>query len=167
MSDAGQGGARRRGWVKPALIISLAVNLLFVGLIAGALWKRHHEQWRPRNVVLELAIKQMMSELSQDKWDAGEKALGDLRDQGPENWDQIRGLRKEAVQAMTADPYDEQRFADTLARLREAHGEKRRVRHQVVIDFLRDMTVEERRRFVDVYQANRRGPWDRDKYKDK
>lgn len=164
MSDAGQGGAPKRSWAKPALVISLALNLLLIGLIAGSFWKRHHNQWRPHNIVLEKAIQQLMGELPEEKRAAGQRALQNLRSQGPKTWDDIRNLRKEASDAMMADQYDEQRFADALARLRDAHNEKRRVRHQVVIDFIRGMTPEERRRFIEIYKENRRGPWDRDKY---
>lgn len=166
MSDAGQGDARRRGWARPALVVSLAVNLLFVGLIAGAMWKRHNEQWRPRSVVLEMTIRQMISELPQEKRAAGEKVLQEFSARFPETYSAIRDLRKKAGDALTADPYDEQSFSDMLTRLREAHDEKRRVRHQAVVDFIRNMTPEERRRFVELYKENRRGPWDRDRFKD-
>lgn len=154
-------GAPQRGWMRPALIVSLAFNLLFVGLVAGAFWKRHHDKWRPRHLVLELSVKEMMKELPAEKRAAGERVLEDISGMFPESWREIRTLRKEALDALTADPYVEERLAEAMAKLREVHDSGRKARHDAVLAFIRGMTPQERQRFIEVYKGNKRGPWNR------
>lgn len=159
MSDAVESGVPRRGWFKPVLVLSFAVNLLFLGLIAGGLWKRHNDQWRPRHIVLEMSIQKMMEELPAEKRAVGERVLEDLRGVFPESWNQVRVFRKDAVEALTADPYDEKHLMEIMANIRSLRSGSREARHKAVIEFIRDMSVAERRRFVQIYRETQRGPW--------
>jgi uncharacterized membrane protein len=161
MSNAASAGGDqtpRRRWLKPLLIVSLALNLLFAGLIAGAMWKRHHGHWRPKHVVLQLSIEQMMRELPPDKRTVGEKVLKQLRNEVRPSRGELRARRKEAVAALTADPYVEKEFSDKMAALRDIRESARRKRHEIVIEFVRDMTVAQRKRFVEIFRSNLRGP---------
>lgn len=161
------GGGSKQRWVKPVLVISLALNLLFVGLIAGSAWKRYHDQWRPRAMVLGLTIEQMLPELSAEKRALGEQLLERLRNDVAPLRGELYKAREEALAALTASPYDEKAFSDAMARIREIRERAREGRHEIVISFISDMSDAERQRFMEIYKANRRGPpVERYSYKD-
>lgn len=155
---AGEGGGAgpARRWVKPLLIVSLALNLLFAGLIAGSIWKFRHGGWQPMRQVLELSIQEMMRELPAEKRTAGEAALAKLRNEVAPLARSVREARAEATQALKADPYDHQRFSDAMARIRDIHARRRQGRHEAVLEFVRDMTVAQRHRFFEIFRSHLR-----------
>lgn len=156
-SDPSGGGAKQR-WVKPVLVVSLALNLLFAGLIAGSAWKQYHDQWRPRAMVLGLTIEEMLPELSAEQRALGERLLERLRNDVAPLRGELYEAREKALAALTASPYDEQAFSDAMARIRNIRERAREGRHDIVITFIRDMSDAGRERFMEIYKANRRGP---------
>lgn len=151
--------AQRRagwGWMKIALLVSLALNLLFAGLVVGGAWHHRPGKWTSKNQALEMTIEQMIAELPADKRPAGAAALRRLRDEVAPISRGLRDARKEAIAALKADPYDHQRFSSSMAKLRDIRSRSRAGRHQVVLDLVEDMTVAQRQRFLELFRSNLR-----------
>ncbi len=168
VTDANADQPPKGRWLKPVLVVSLALNLLFVGVVAGAFLKfRDGPRGGPKHRIFELSLVQMISELPPDRRQTGESVLARLRSDVIPAVRGGRGVRKEAVAAMIADPYDEQRMKDVLVRLRETRAGTRRGMHDLFLEFIRELSVEERKRFLEVVRAQRRalrrrGPGRRD-----
>lgn len=136
---------RTSRWLKLALILSLAVNVLFVGSVAGAIWRGGAGPWAGRgagNIVgfMTSLPPERRSELMQRS-----KALRE----------QARALRHEARQAardrsaaLLAEPFDKQRFIDAQTRQVDADGKLRLLFRDIIADAAASMTPAERRNFL-------------------
>ncbi len=148
--------APKRRLVKPVLIISLALNLLFVGLIAGTLWKFRHGKTRiSKHKAFEATIEQIMTELPESNRGAAEAVLARLRS---EVFPRAAGRREvvaTVVKALKADPYSEENLASALADLRQLRSDVQLGLHTLSLELVRDMTVKERHRILEIFRSKR------------
>lgn len=158
MSDQLSPGAVKppRRWLKPLLIISLALNLLFMGLIAGAIWKHRYRGERvAKHKAFEATIEQIMTELPAAKRQTAESVLAKLRS---EIIPRAAGKRKaitSVVGALKAEPYDEKALADALAGLRQLRSDVQLGMHTLSLELVRDMTLKERQRLLEIFRSKR------------
>lgn len=108
----------RSGYLYPALIASLALNLLFVGLFAAAAW--HHQ--RKSTAAVEPGLLGFVRQLPQNRQEAvrneitgAREAIKDLRSDVRKNWLAANAL-------LTEEPFDKSKFAEALAKLRETEN---------------------------------------------
>ena len=137
------------GKLKALLIVSLAANLLVAGLLAGAIWRG-----RPAAMLNATAgggganlvgyVSSLPSERRRDLFAKGQSNRGELAPlrQG------IREARRGMLEALTAEPFDKQRFNDAQARLLDAEIRQRTAMRSIIGDLAAGMTPEERRSFV-------------------
>lgn len=154
--------APKRRWVKPLLIVSLAFNLIFVGLITSAIWKHRHEDWRvSKYKAFEQSIEQLLTELRNEKRTKAKSVLDRFRNDVLPVTDRKQAAQKRSVRAMLADPYDEKNLVDALADLREIRSSSYAGMHSLAIELVRDMTPHERRRLIEIFRSKRhhRGKW--------
>lgn len=160
MSDANTGGASspgapKRRWIKPLLIVSLAFNLLFVGLVAGSFWKfRHGKGWVPRHRAFEATIEQVITEMP-DKRATAEDVLARLRSDVIPRARGYRAARKAVIDALLADPYSEERLREAMAELRAIRSDVLTGMHTLALDLVRDMSAAERRRLLEIFRSKR------------
>lgn len=155
------GAAPKRRWVKPVLIISLALNLLFVGLIAGSIWKkRYGPREAGKHRALEATIVQIIKEFPAERRANAEDVLARLRSEVLPRAAGRRAIVKRVVKALKADPYSEEELASALTELRKLRADVQLGMHTLSIELVRPMTVQERHRVLEIYRSKRRaGHW--------
>lgn len=126
-------------WV--ALIVSLAVNLLVLGAMAGAIWKFHHRPLEARfNPNLAGFTSTLPEERRQQLWQATaaeRNALKALRMD-------VREAREKARAVLIEEPFDSQRFADAESRVLDAEMKVRAAAQKLFVAIASRLTPEER-----------------------
>ncbi|MGI9388040.1 MAG: periplasmic heavy metal sensor [Methyloligellaceae bacterium] len=155
-SDPSTAPAKRR-WVKPLLVVSLALNLLFVGLVAGAFWRHGFGGWSaPKGKILAVSIEQLITELPSEKRKKAEDVLSRLRsDLLPRARDRQQA-RKRAIEALTADPFNEEKFRDALANVRTIRNDSEKARHDIATELVRELSTDERKRLLEIFRSKKR-----------
>lgn len=155
-SDSSAPPAKRR-WVKPLLVVSLALNLLFVGLVAGAFWRHGFGAWGgPKGKIFAAAIEQLITELPAEKRKKAEDVLARLRSELQPRAQERRKARARAIKALTADPFNEENFRDALANVRAIRAGVDKARHELGVELVRKLSVEERQRLLELFRKKRR-----------
>jgi uncharacterized membrane protein len=147
------GAARSPRWLKTALIASLAVNLLVLGTIGGSLWAFRHGPWSRGGPNAHLLG--FTHTLSEDRRSAIWQATREERQA-------LRPLRKEVGKAraevralLTAQPFDQQKFAEAQARVLAAEIAARSEANKLFIAVAGLLTPEERVAFANWKPAQR------------
>ena len=154
--DAAGEGAPRRRWVKPVLIISLALNLLFVGLMAGSIWKhRHGKRWVSKHKAFEATVEQVIKEFPQSKRTTAEQVLERLRGEVIPRAGGRREARRAVVDALLAEPYREKALREALAEFRKLRADVQLGLHTLALELVRDMTLAERKRLLEIFRSKR------------
>lgn len=157
-TDAGkqdeEGSPRKQGrrGSRVLLVVSLALNLLFVGLIAGALWARWHGG-APKHRVYSGAVEQLMPDLQQSQRQNARALLKTYEAKIGPLLQRQAGVRRQARDAIKAEPYNEQRTEDVLRELRDIRGELHLAMHEMVLGMLQDLRPEQRRKFLSIVRA--------------
>lgn len=151
---------RKRRWVWPVLIVSLALNLLFVGLMAGSWW-RHGAPPGGRSQVFVGAVEQLMKDLPEAKRSQARQILdhhrGNLRlDRGA-----LREAREKAKEAVLTEPYDEQKVAEALSRFRALRNNQHMARHAMILALMKELNLQEREQLLNHIRAGFRARWHR------
>jgi len=135
-------------WMMPILVASLALNLVVIGAIGSLLWRGHAESTTPlgRRVVPNIVgyavtlPPERVSEL--ERLTKGE-------------WQNVRPLRRalmearaEVNKALTAEPFERERFLAAQARLAAADVASREAAFKLHTAISMNLTPEERRGFL-------------------
>ena len=145
----------RRG-LAAALIISIAVNLFFIGGIAFRFYLKSSSMNADRP--LPPNISWLVRDLAPERQ---EEMRAKLRERGMEGRTaRIRMFKaqRESNRLMTADPFDAEALAAAFTALRDAANEYQRLSHLQTAEILNELSVDERRKAVEF--INRRGPRD-------
>jgi len=156
---------KKRCWLWPVLIISLGLNLLFVGLVAGRIWNHGYGgHGAVRNQIITGAIKNSIKDFPEPKQKHAMELLKRHRATVRSLRGQIKEARNAIKAAALADPYNEEKFAESLRHLREIRGGMHQSLHMTMMDLLKDLTLEERQELVKNIRAgfrHRPGHWRR------
>ncbi len=170
---------KRRGWLLPLLLVSLAFNFLVVGAIGAmiarhyldrkiwgvsdirqmdARWKRHAAMGRPGRMLR--ASRRLLRELPQER----RKALSDLvRKHGRairEAYVKVGEARARLAAVIAAGSFDEAAYAEAMKELRKADAAARLKVLDLADAFLRALTPQERRRYAELLRdASRYRRW--------
>ena len=159
MTDPGtntQLAARRAPrWLLVALFTSLALNLLIVGSVAGAMWRfRKPPPWAG---AITPNLLGYASTLSPDRrkqlWDLTAEERGHIRPFRRE----VRAARDETVKALATEPFDQVAFKGAQQRQAEAEGRARQAVQDLYVKIAAGLTPEERRAFP-RWREHRRPP---------
>lgn len=148
-----------------ALILSLAANLLIVGIVAGAIAGRDRDRdGRPDRALADVGFNPFIAALPpSDRRAMGialVKRAGDLR----RNRTELRREFGELLTALRADPYDGAAVRDSVTGQQARLAERQEIGRELLFERLDAMTVEERRSFADALEDRmRRGPRWRDR----
>ena len=150
--------SKNRRWLKLALIVSLALNALVIGVVLRSMW-----QFRTAYMMsapgLEAGLPAFVDTLPRERRDA-------LRNLGlAERPRQLRPLRlelrqtrAEAARAFLAQPFDRQAYTAAQARVLDSEIKLRRAAQAVLPDLAERMTADERRAFIGWRNRGRSGP---------
>ena len=140
---------RTRGWVRVLLFVSLALNILVIGVVAGGAlfgekWKRHQMAVR-----LESAGGPLVLALDRDERRAIERKLRRAHRQNvinpPRHREEMRGLLAD----IRAEPFDAQAVEARLVRLRTIFADRLAFGQTALIEHLAEMPAEDRAAYAD------------------
>ena len=142
-------------WLLVALFGSLAVNLLIVGSVAGAVW-RHRGPPAWAGVVIPNLLG-YASTFAPDRrrqiWELTREERSHMRPLRRE----VRAAREETTKALSAEPFDRQRFLAAQSKQSEAENRARAAVQELYVKIAENLTPEERRAFVN-WRDHRRAP---------
>lgn len=149
MTDAGN--ATGRGlrqvprWLLGLLLVSLAVNLVVAGSVAGAVWRHRSPPSWSTSVVPNLLgfAGTLPAERRRQLWQDTAEERGHIRPFRRA----VRAAREETMKALLAEPFDRQRFLAAQARQAEAENHARDVVRDLYVKIAERLTPEERRAF--------------------
>jgi uncharacterized membrane protein len=159
MTDAGaprtEPARRAPRWLVAALVASLALNLIIVGSVAGAMWRfRKPPPWASAVTPNLLGYA---STLSADRrkrlWEDTAEERRHIRPFRRE----VRLAREETIKALTAEPFDKQRFTAAQARQADAENRARQAVQALYVKIADNLTPEERHAFPS-WRERRRHP---------
>jgi uncharacterized membrane protein len=137
-------------WVKIALVASLCLNVLVIGVAGGFLLK-HRDG--PRGDRIDRIVRY----LPEARRDEARSMLEARLPEYEALRDQSREARRESMALLAADPLDEAALRAALTRARAFSGQRRAMLEDAMMDFAVTLSAEERREMVE--QMNRR--WER------
>ena len=157
MTTADSAGTRRQAprWMWITMVVSLALNLLVAGGIAGAVWHFHNARAMadgavPGNfaafVATLPAAKRARIEAMFERLSGEVEPLRAV----------ARAAREEAVGAFTAEPFDKARFAELDQKYRMARRALHDARAKIYPDIIAVLDVGERRQFIRWKHAMKR-----------
>jgi uncharacterized membrane protein len=133
----------RSRYLFPGFIASLAVNLLFVGVVLAAVWHRHFEEAAPPppdkgflGFVDKLAPDRQS--IIKDKILAARASMKDLRADMRKKWIDANGL-------LDVEPYDKAKFLAALMALRASEDSFKNAIYNSVAETAEDLTPDERK----------------------
>ena len=159
MIEAGNAttGARRRTprWMLVALFVSLALNLLVVGSLAGAVWRHRGPPPMTSAVIPNLLgyASTLPAERHRHLWQLTRDERSHIRPFRRE----VRAAREETVKALIAEPFDRAKFLAAQARQAEAENRARAAVHDLYVKIADGLTPEERQAFA-RWRDHRRAP---------
>jgi uncharacterized membrane protein len=131
----------------PALVGSLALNLIVIGAIASLLWRSHAESTRLGRRVVPNIVGYAVT--------LPPERVSELERLTKDEWQKVRPLRRtlidarsEATKALTADPFDKDRYLAAQARLVAADQASREAAFRLHTAISINLTPEERRGFL-------------------
>lgn len=152
----------RRSWL---LIASLALNLLVVGAIAGALVSGRHRHfggpgghWRDGGMAGELGLMGFVRSLPTERQRALREAADIQRGMLRPLRQAVRAARDETIAALNANPFDAQRLDTALAALATAETQIRTTATAALVKAVSQMTPAERLAFTNWRKSHDRSP---------
>ena len=146
MTDSSPKTPRR--WGRIILVISLAFNLLIVGLVAGAMLGGPRD--RDRNPLLrDIGFGTFVQALTRADKHAMTEAL--KRDAGSfrENRTKLRHQFDEFLNALRADPFDPAEVSRLMVQQRSRIGERQQLGQTLLLERIEAMSLEDRRAYAD------------------
>lgn len=145
-------------WVGWALLASLALNLFLAGAIGVRFWREH---WRDGSERAMMAgptarLAAVLPESGREKMKAALDAKQrEMRERGRE----FRRTRSEAMQALSAEPFDRARATAAFAEARRKADAISELMQDAMIEAGAGLTAEERKIFRErLAERDRRGP---------
>jgi len=130
---------------KLVLVVSLALNVMFAGMILGHM--SHHMLWShgPRHFSAE-----QLAHLPEDKRklfeDAVHQAAADMESRRAE----LADARKDAERLMNAEPFNEEAFLTKMDQVNDLQAQIRRHITQAIANTAKQFTPEERAVIADI-----------------
>jgi uncharacterized membrane protein len=159
MTDAGaprtEPARRTPRWLLVALLASLALNLIVVGSVAGAMWRfRKVPPWASAVTPNLLGYASALpAERRKRLWEDTTEERRHIRPFRRE----VRNAREETIKALLAEPFEKQRFVAAQARQAEAENRARQAVQDLYVKIADSLTPEERHAFPS-WRERRRHP---------
>ncbi len=145
--SAGGGAGRCPRWVRIALVLSLAFNLLLVGLIGGSVLA--YRKWGMRPPAGDIVIGAMTDALSRDDRRALRRAFLAERAGFEDRRDRIEDDTEDLVEALREEPWDEGKVTEIFARQQARTSDGLEAGQSLLLDRFRSMGTAERRAYAD------------------
>jgi uncharacterized membrane protein len=134
----------------PAFIVSLALNLLFIGGIGAAVW--HHSQMQGRH---EGGLLSFARELPKDRQDAFREQVSAAREALKSQREEVRAAWLETNALLTTEPFDRDKCLAALTKLREVDARYKTGLSAKFADIAASFSPEERK-LLQTWRAKRK-----------
>lgn len=104
--------------IKIILVVSVIINILFIGIIIGHFSKRAEHWGKMRS-----QMNETIGTLPEDKKDMIESAMRNLRRETRGTHKQLEKKRIELLQILTAKQFDKDKFENEVKQLHNLHGD--------------------------------------------
>ncbi|MCG6903710.1 MAG: periplasmic heavy metal sensor [Rhodobacter sp.] len=151
---------RRLGRI--VLFVSLAFNLLIVGLVAGAMLRGNHGHDRGRPEVLRaLGFGPFVSALPRADRDALGEAIKREAGSFRENRKMLRGQFEALLAALRADPFDAEEALRLIDAQQSRIGERQAIGQRLLLERINAMSAAQRAEYADALDRalTRRRSW--------
>jgi uncharacterized membrane protein len=148
--SAQEPGPKRRNWLKIALGVSLALNMLVVGFAVGAAWRFHAGGFGPRG------MHHLTERLSEPARTNVQRILDSKREGRRAFRERMRAARDEARDAMLTEPFDKPRFTRAKDNLLRTIQDGMDARFAMLPDIAAELSLEERRQLLRVLRRSGR-----------
>lgn len=139
----------RRVGLRVLLFASLALNMVIIGVVGGAILNFRRGDDHPITMSRELGIGPFIWAMEDEQRraldDAARPYRSDLRS-GRREW---RRLYAEALEAIRADPFDGERFRSVMIRQADLSAQSREIGLELMVSQLEAMSSEAREAFAD------------------
>lgn len=142
-------------WMLVVLFGSLALNLLVVGSLAGAVWRHRAPPPMPGVVIPNLVG--YAGALPAERKKQLEQLTRDERNHVRPFRREVRAAREETIKALVAQPFDRDRFVAAQARQAEVENRARTAVQDLYVKIADSLTPEERGAFPH-WRDHRRAP---------
>lgn len=137
----------QRAWSR-ALLLSVAVNVLFLGLVIGTFARP-----LPGKKVTEYGLKSFSRSLPTDRAGLVSQMVEARRAAIREFRQAARQARLDATTVLVSDPYDKQRLAASLRKIDASESELRGLVSDIFLDTAEQLTLEERKALAAWWKA--------------
>ena len=143
-SSTGEKPNRVPRWLMGFLIVSLAINFIFIGSVAGAMWRfKGPPPMAGANPGFLSYIGSLPTDRRKALWDSATKERQNLRPLRRE----ARSAREATLMALIADPFDKQAVIAAQARQTHAEEQARSAMQSLIAHMAAELTPQERRDF--------------------
>lgn len=155
MAGSGSQTAPRSGGrgLRIALLVSLAANLLIVGLVAGAIWHGPPDRAR-RPELRDLGFGPFVAALPRSDRRALAARLRDVNEPLRARRDEIRRQFDALVEALRAEPYDHGAVAAIISSQQDEVFASQRLGRSVLLDHIAAMSADARADFAAALVRN-------------
>ncbi|MDV7144232.1 periplasmic heavy metal sensor [Tropicimonas sp. TH_r6] len=147
---------RRRLGLRALLFVSLALNLVILGIVGGAILNFSRGEDHPRMVVRDLGLGPYLMAMDPQQRKQMESVTGDLKPKLREGRQEWRDAYIDALDAIRADPFDANALRAAMARQSDLAARSREVGLDVMIRQLEAMSVDERGKFAERLKSRSR-----------
>ena len=135
-----QDAPRRSRLVYPALVVSLALNLLFIGGMAAAAW-----HFNARHTRGEFGLLGFARQLPVEHQEAFRKQVLEARASLKDEKEAVRAAWLDVNSLLTAEPFDKEKLKAAMAKLRESENQFRTGLNNSFAEIAERVTPEERK----------------------
>ncbi len=146
--DSALNPKKKRGWMKILLFASLAVNLLVIGVVAGALLAGPHD--RDRTVLRGLGYAPFIRALPDKDRSALREALERDADSFSDNRAEIRARFEALLTALRVNPFEVSEVERLFAEQRDRILERQRLGQSALLERIVAMSPRERADYADA-----------------
>ena len=148
-------------WLRVVLLVSLALNLLVVGVVAGHFLRDDPKGRVPRVDRMQAPMTFALSH--EDRRAIGKALRQEYRDNRPSR-EEVVAEYQGVIAALRADPFQPELVEDAFRRQRAAASSRVEIGQKLLMDRLTAMSADERHAFADrLEEGLRRGPRHGDK----
>lgn len=145
---------KNRRWLFPLLFVSLAVNLLIAGIVAGWMLSPNASKRSEYGTIRGLVGEPFLRALPADQRRA---MMRDVRREAPrilESRENLRARFEAFLEALRADPYDPSIVSALLREQREVALRRQDIGESLLLERLEAMSPEERQAYADALEKS-------------
>ncbi len=155
MTDTGTnnntGGRYRPRWLWIGLVVSIALNLLVIGTVAGAFWKLNKKNSSLRGG-FNRSIVLFVRQLPEARQAEIRPLIRNVRKKIRPLRRSLRRQRREHTDLLTQEPFDKARFQASIERLLASETKVRRAVRLPLVELLAKLTPAERRKLIAMHR---------------